>query len=82
MVRPDSPCRMEVAEQLDFLKHNISKTSADTYFVSPYFDFPFVDCQTSKNNKLLTLRFAYLIVSHLPNTYTGKRLEDSNWFEI
>ena len=40
------------AVTLDFLKHNINKTSADTFYVSPYFDFHFVDCQTSKNECL------------------------------
>ena len=50
-------CLIIDAVKLDFLKHNINKTSADTFYVSPYFDFPFVDCQTSKNNKQRSLCF-------------------------
>ena len=68
-------CLIIDAEQLDFLKHNINKTSADTFYVSPYFDFPFVDC----------LRFCFdaiLKVIYLANKYTDKHLEDPNRFEI
>ena len=78
-------CLIIDAVKLDFLKHNISKTSADTFYVSPYFDFSFVDCQTPKNNKQLSFRFCFdaiLKVIYLANKYTDKHLEDPNRFEI